>query len=130
MTPRALIALGLLPAQVLALSLSCTFGARCLESQGTRIPRQQAHQMMDACEDFTERNLGAIAVRLSFKELQERTKGNLTPLARAWHAYDFLYDSPLVFRRPKKAEDLDYGEVVRACAQLNRDAANSEKWTG
>jgi len=70
-----------------------------------------------SCEDFTKQNLGAIAARLSYKELHERTQGRLTPLARAWHAYDFLDDSPLVFKRPKKAEDLDYGEVAPAWTQ-------------
>lgn len=128
---RLLIAVfALIPLSAVAGSLQCTFGVkRCIKSQGTEIPSSQAIEILDRCREFIGNDLGRVALTLSYAEIDKRSSGRLTPLALAWHAYGDLYDSPLAFQRKSKAEDVNYGEIKRACQQLERDYFDNSKWT-
>jgi len=84
---------------------------------------------MDLCGDFIANDLGRSAMRMSYKVINERTGGKLTPLALAWHAYGDLIDSPLKFERKARAEEARYLEIKRACIQLERDFNDDSKWT-
>lgn len=120
----------LLPMAVAAGSLQCTLGTtRCIKSQGTEIPSKQAIEILDRCGDFTYNDLGRVALRLSQKEINERSGGRLTPLVKAWYAFNDLYDSPLAFERKRKAEETNYYEIKRSCQQLDRDFNDDTKWT-
>lgn len=113
-----------------ALSLQCKLGStRCIKSQGTEIPSKQAIQVLDLCADFTYNDLGRLALRLSYKEINDRSNGRITPLIKAWHAFDELYDSPLSFERKSKAEETSYPEIKRSCQQLDRDFNDDSKWS-
>lgn len=101
----------------------------CISSQGTKIPSKQVIEMLDRCADFTRNDLGRVALRLSYKEINDRARGSITPLVRAWHAFGDLYDSPLAFERKRKAEETNYYEIKRACQQLARDFNDNSKWT-
>jgi hypothetical protein len=73
-----------------AVSLQCKFGTtRCIKSQGTEIPAKQAIEISDRCDDFTRNDLGRIALRLSSQEILDRSGGKITPLVKAWHAFDY-----------------------------------------
>ena len=99
----------MLPIASLAGSLQCMLGVtRCIKSQGTEIPSMQVIELLDRCSDFTNKDLGRLALKLSHKELRDQSAGKITPLVRAWHAFDDLYDSPLAFERKKKAEETNY----------------------
>jgi hypothetical protein len=113
-----------------AFSMSCKLGTTtCIKSQGTEIPSKQAIEVLDRCEDFTAHDLGRVAMKLSYKEINERTQGKLTPLALAWHAFGDLIDSPLRFERKAKAEEAKYVEIKRSCLELARDFNDDSKWT-
>jgi len=129
---RGLVAAGLatVAAHVSAASIQCTFGmTRCIRSQGTEIPSKQAIEILDRCSDFTYNDLGRVALRMSYKQIDDRSGGNITPLVKAWHAFGDLYDSPLTFERKKKAEETNYAEIKRSCQQLDRDFNDDTKWT-
>jgi hypothetical protein len=111
-----------------ATPLACRLGARCLQSGGAVFTAAQAVETRAYCRDFTLRSLGGIAMRLSYKEMVERTQGRDTDLARAWIAYGELLDSPLNFPRFKEAERVSYGRVRMACEQLERDYVNPARW--
>lgn len=120
----------LLPVASQAMSIQCALGVtRCIKSQGTEIPSKQAIEILDRCNDFTYNDLGRVALRLSYKEIIDRSEGRLKPLVKAWHAFSDLYDSPLAFERMKKAEETNYSEIKRSCQQLDRDFYNNSKWT-
>lgn len=126
----ALLVLAAMHLQSAAFSLQCTIGAaRCVKSQGTEIPSKRAIEVLELCDDFTKNDLGRVAMRLSYKEMNDRTGGKLTPLALAWHAYGDLIDSPLKFERKARAEDAKYEQIKRACVQLERDFNDESKWT-
>ena len=113
-----------------AARLQCAVGAkRCIKSQGTEIPSTQAIEILDRCGDFTHDDLGRVALRMSYKDINAKSNAGLTPLVLAWHAFDYLYDSPLVFERKKKAEETNYAEIKRSCSQLYRDFDDDNKWT-
>ncbi len=123
-------ALTLVCTNALSFSVSCKLGTTtCIKSQGTEIPSKTAIEVLDLCEDFIVNDIGRIAMRLSYKEINDRTQGKLTPLARAWHAYGDLIDSPLRFERKAKAEETKYAEIKRACLELTRDFNDDSKWT-
>ena len=125
--PIAVILLA--PALAYGASVQCILGkTRCVKSQCTEIPSKQVITILDRCEEFTANDIGRVALRLSHAELMERSGGRITPLVRAWHAYDDLYDSPLAFERKRKAED-NYAQIKRACAQIQRDFYDDSKWT-
>jgi hypothetical protein len=110
--------------------LQCKVAAtRCIKSQGTEIPSKRAIEVLDLCGDFTANDVGRIAMRLSYKEINERTAGKVTPLALAWHAYGDLIDSPLKFERKARAEEAKYLDIKLACIQLERDFNDDSKWT-
>jgi hypothetical protein len=120
----------LVPVAAIAGSLQCTLGTtRCVKSQGTEIPSKQVVEILDLCNDFTYNDLGRVALRLSHKEINERSGGKITPLVKAWHAFGDLYDSPLSFERKQNAEETNYVEIKRNCQQLNRDFNDNNKWT-
>jgi len=126
----AACALLLVCTDALAFSVSCKLGTTiCIKSQGTEIPSKKAIEVLDRCEDFITNDIGRIAMKLSYKEINERTQGKLTPLALAWHAYGDLIDSPLRFERKAKAEEAKYAEIKRACMELTRDFNDDNKWT-
>lgn len=113
-----------------AISLQCKVGStRCVTSQGTEIPSKQVIEVLDRCEEFTANDIGRVVMRMSHKEVLERSGDRITPLVRAWHAYGDLVDSPLKFERKAKTEDSSYMEIKRACVQLNRDFNDDAKWT-
>ena len=113
-----------------AASFQCNFGSvRCIKSQGTEIPSKQAIEILDRCGEFITDDLGLMVIRMSQKEIQDRSGGRLTPLVRAWHAYGDLIESPLKFERKARAEETRYLEVKRACLQLNNDFNDDSKWT-
>lgn len=66
---------------------------------------------------------------MSYKEINAKSSAGLTPLVLAWHAFDYLYKSPLAFERKKKSEETSYAEMKRSCAQLYRDFDDDNKWT-
>ena len=120
----------LLPMASQAASLQCVLGAvRCIKSQGTEIPSKTVIEILDRCGDFTYNDLGRVALRLSVKEINDRSAAGITPLVKAWYAFGDLYDSPLDFERMKKAEDTNYPQVKRSCQQLERDFNDDSKWT-
>ena len=124
------LALCLVCADALSFSVYCKLGTTtCIKSQGTHIPSKTAIDVLDRCEDFISNDIGRVAMRLSYKEINERTQGRRTPLSRAWHAYGDLIDSPLRFERKAKAEESMYGQIKRACLELNRDFNDDLKWT-
>ena len=113
-----------------AVSLQCKLGSsRCIKSQETEIPSKQAIEVLDRCDEFTANDIGRIAMRMSHREVLDKSGDRLTPLVRAWHAYGDLIDSPLKFARTAKAEDAKYTEIKRACLQLARDFDDDSKWT-
>ena len=127
---RTLIALLLLPSLGLAASLQCMMGiTRCIKSQGTEITSKQAIRLLDLCAEFTRNDLGRMALRMTFKEAHDRSGNRLTPLVSAWLAFEDLDDSPLVFERKRRAEDINYMEIKRSCQQLERDFYDDSKWT-
>jgi hypothetical protein len=134
MFPRAARSLPLLLALVAggsqALELSCKVGAsRCIKSQGKEISSKKAIELLDTCGEFIANDIGRITIRMSQKEMLDRSGGKATPLARAWFAYGDLIDSPLKFERKAKAEEASYAEIKRACLQLERDFNDDSKWT-
>lgn len=105
-----------------AASLQCLLGTtHCIKSQGKEIPAKQVVEILDRCEDFTSNDIGRTALRLSYKEISERSGGMLTPLVKAWHAYGDLHNSPLPFKRNSQADESAYLEIKRNCEQLERD---------
>ena len=113
-----------------AASPNCKLGTtRCIKSQDTEIPSKQVVEISDYCADFTHNDVGRIALRLSYKEILARSGGRVSPLVKAWYAFDYLYNSPLKFERKKRAEDTNYPEIKRSCEQLDRDFNNDSKWT-
>jgi len=102
--------------------------SRCIKSQGTEIPSKKAIEVLDRCAEFTANDIGRVAMKLSYKEINDRSKEKLTPLVRARHAYVDLIDSPLTFDRKRKAEETDYFEIKRACGALERDFHDDSKW--
>ncbi len=126
----AFTALLLIPSFTFAASLQCMVGTvRCIKSQGTEIPSKQAIEILDRCADFTYNDLGRVALRLSYKEINDRFGNRITPLVKAWHAFGDLYDSQLVFERKRKAEETNYIDIKRGCQQLERDFNDDSKWT-
>ena len=120
----------LTPSFAAAASVQCMVGmTRCVKSQGTQIPSKQVLEMLDRCSDFTLGDLGQVALRLSSKEIMDRSGGRITPLVRAWTAFDDLYSSPLTFERKSNAEDTKYFEIKRSCQQLHSDFYDDSKWT-
>ena len=113
-----------------ATSIQCILGTtRCISSQGTEIPSMQALEILDRCDEFTFKNIGRIALQMSYEELSDKSAGRITPLVRAWHAFDDLYDSPLLFERKKNAKNTNYAEIKRSCQQLNSDFNDVTKWS-
>lgn len=94
----------------------CILGlAQCVSIQSKDVPLRDAEAMAEDCRDFTRRNVGAIALRLSQKEILERSRQNLNhPLLRASIAYSALHDSPLQFDRSLPIEQR-YFPVKRTC---------------
>ena len=130
MTHLLLRLLLLVPSFALAASVQCMVGmTRCIKSQGTQIPSKQAIEILDRCLDFTRDDLGRMTLRLSHMELVERSGNRITPLVKAWYAFDDLYDSPLAFERKSKAEETNYFEIKRSCQQLDRDFNDNSRWT-
>ncbi|MCK9381947.1 MAG: hypothetical protein M0P95_12915 [Sulfuritalea sp.] len=127
---RLLFATALLPAVTFAASVQCLIGtARCINSQGTQIPSKQVIEILDRCAEFTRGDVGRIALRLSYKEINDRSGNSITPLVKAWYAFDDIYDSPLRFDRKANAEETRYLEIKRSCQQLERDFNDDSKWT-
>jgi hypothetical protein len=111
-----------------ALSLKCTVGATaCIKTQGTTIPAKDVVRLLDTCSDFTNEDIGKRALRMSADEMLKVTGGNVTPLSRAYFAYDELHDSPLKFNRSIPAERR-YEGVKTACSALQRDFDNPALW--
>jgi hypothetical protein len=110
-------------------SLKCLAGVvECIETQGTRIPSSEVVDLLDLCDVFTRNDIGATVLRLSYEEFNRRVGDRITPLSRAWFAYDRLYSSPLKFQRKAKAEENNYLEIKRSCRQLNADFYDDAKW--
>ena len=125
-----LLLVAIAPIATQALSLQCKFGStRCIKSQGTEIPSKHAIELLDLCTDFTYNDLGRLALRLSSKEINDRSNGKITPLAKAWFAFGELHGSPLSFERKAKAEETSYPEIKRSCQQLDRDFNDDNKWS-
>ena len=105
-----------------AFSARCAFSSKCVKSQGTSIPSKQALEMMERCQEFTNGNLGRIAIKSSIQEILQRSGGNITnPLYSAYYAFTELYDSPLKFNRKSKVEETSYEQIQNSCYQLNID---------
>jgi hypothetical protein len=125
-----LLAFSLIHPVAQAASLQCLLGTtRCIKSQGKEIPAKQVAEMLDRCEDFTSNDIGRTALRLSYKEISERSGGMLTPLVKAWHAYGDLHNSPLPFKRNSQADESTYFEIKKNCEQLERDFYSGIKRT-
>ncbi len=116
--------------QAMPMSLSCRLKTeRCIVTQGTKLTPKEAIAIGDACAHFTDGDAGRTALRLSYAEIERRSNGKLTPLMKAWFAFDELHASPLKFSRKAKAEETNYQEVKRACEVLDRDFMDDSKWT-
>ena len=100
----------------------CSFGARCIASQGTKIPSSKVIEMMDLCNDFTRGDIGSRMLKISMKEIMDASRGSPThALTVAEYAFDQLRDSPLAFDRKSNTEDTSYFEIKKSCSQLVRD---------
>ena len=130
MIRQVALALAMSPTYALAASVQCILGTTaCISSQDTRIPSKQAIKILDSCDEFTRNDIGRLALRLSSAEIHEKAAGRITPLVRAWYAFDDIYDSPLKFDRKAKAEDTKYWQIKQSCQQLTRDFNDDTKWT-
>lgn len=111
-----------LPTYSVAFSPSCALGfKRCVTVQGSTMPVDDAEQIIEACRDFTRRNIGARVLRMSLVEIHRVAGDNLNnPMLRASLAYDHLHDSGLKFDRSASIESR-YLPVKRACGQAFRD---------
>jgi hypothetical protein len=117
-------------AQATAASIQCKLGTtRCIKSQGTEIPSKQVIEILDRCRDFTENDMGARVLRMSTKEMLDRSGGKVNAITLAWYAFDYLHDSPLAFDRKSKAEETNYHQIKNSCATLDRDFNDDRKWT-
>lgn len=124
------LAVALSCGDTLAASVQCKLGmTRCINSQGTEIPSKQVIEILDRCGDFTETDVGARVLRMSTKEMLDRSGGKVNAISRAWYAFEYLYDSPLAFERRSRAEETNYHQIKRSCATLERDFNDDRKWT-
>lgn len=107
-----------LPTYAVAFSPSCALGIKsCVTIQGAAMPVDSAEQIIEACRDFTRRNIGAKVLRMSLAEIHRVGGANLNnPMLRASLAYDHLHDSSLKFDRSVLIESR-YQPVKAACRQ-------------
>ncbi|MBK7952594.1 MAG: hypothetical protein IPK02_00690 [Candidatus Accumulibacter sp.] len=130
--PVLLVTLAVLVAPVVceAASFKCMMGiSRCIRSQGTEIPSKKAIEAKERSQGSTQQDTGLAVLRMTDQQIIDRAGDRLTPLTTAWLAYDYLYDSPLLFDRDLRPLPAQYPEIKRSCAQLERDFANDAKWT-
>jgi hypothetical protein len=115
---------------VFAFDISCSFGATCISTQGTKIPSKMVIEMSDYCDDFTHNDIGRRVLKMSIKEINVFADKNINhPVSSAFFAFDKLRDTPLKFTRKSNVEDMDYIEVKRSCLQLKQDFDNASKWS-
>lgn len=110
------------PTYSVAFSPSCALGIKsCVTIQGAAMPVDSAEHIIEACRDFTRRNIGARVLRMSLADIHRLAGDNLhNPMLRASLAYDYLHDSGLKFDRSAPIESR-YQPVKRACGQAFRD---------
>ena len=90
-------------------AMQCLVGiTTCVKTQGTQIPAKDIPAILENCAEFTQGGIGRQALRLSYKEINDRSGGRTTPLTRAWLAFGELHDSPLEFDRNTRAEETKY----------------------
>ena len=83
----------LLPSHCMAASIQCMLSvSRCIKSLGTVIPSKKAIEVLDRCAEFTVNDIGRVAMKLGYNEINDHSGEKLTPLVRAWHAYGDLID--------------------------------------
>jgi len=122
------IAVMVTPLTASAFDVLCSFGATCIETQGTRIPSDKVIEMSGACDDFIRNDIGVLALKLSHQEIHNRTNGKpMHPLNVAVWAFEQLRNSPLRFERKSDMEETNYYTVKKACFELNRDFYDSAK---
>ncbi len=125
-----LAALFLVPNYASAFDVSCTLGAQCISTQGTKIQSKKVIEMSEYCGDFTRNDIGQRVLKMSIKEINVSAGANINhPVFSAFYAFDKLRDTPLKFTRRPNVEDMDYYEIKRACLQLNQDFNNDSKWS-
>ena len=113
-----------------AFDISCSFGAMCISTQGTKIPSKKVIEMSEYCGDFTRNDIGQRVLKMSIKEINVSAGTNINhPVFSAFYAFDKLRDTPLKFTRRPNVEDMDYYEIKRACLPLNQGFNNDSKWS-
>jgi len=117
------------PTVAICFDIKCTSGASCIRTQGTMISADKAIAMSGACNDFTQNDIGKLALKFSQQEIFQRTNGKpMHPLNVAVWAFDQLRDSPLQFERKARMEETNYYEIKKSCVELNRDFNDNSKW--
>jgi hypothetical protein len=102
--------------------------AASIRTQGTLIGSKEAVLLSDDCEVFTADNVGRRAMAMSWKEIEASAGGKLTPLVKAWFAYERIEQSPLEYPRKQAVHSIKYASIKSACAQLERDFFDDSKW--
>lgn len=104
-----------------AWSAKCALGiTECISLQGKQLPLTEVELIEANCRDFTRRNIGRIALNMSYKQIREITGERLShPLLRASLAYEFLHNSELVFDRSLPIRQR-YLPVKHACGFVFR----------
>ena len=115
---------------VFAFDISCSFGASCISTQGTKIPSKMVIEMGEHCVDFTRNDIGRRVLKMSIKEINVNGIENINhPVFKAFYAFEKLRDTPLKFTQKANVKDTDYNEVKRSCLQLKQDFYNASKWS-
>ncbi|OQW85701.1 MAG: hypothetical protein BWK72_20930 [Rhodoferax ferrireducens] len=119
-----------LPSIAFCFDLSCTFGATCISTQGTKIPSKKVIELSGYCDDFTRNDIGRRVLKMSFNEINIVAGKNINhPVFSASYAFDKLQESELNFIRQANVEDTDYNQIKLSCVQLLRDFNNRSKWS-
>lgn len=105
-----------------AFGAECFFKSEnCVKIQGELMSISDAAQITDECKKFIGGNAGHFLLKLTQKELFQRTNGNNQhPLMQAYFAFLFLEDSKLRFDRGIDIEHR-YPHIRTACIQAIQD---------
>lgn len=117
-------------------ALVCSMGlTTCVFTQSGMIPSKTVVEMLDDCDDFTRRDIGYTALRLSVSEILQKneehsktTGQSISPLFEAHYAWGRLYESRLSFDREQKDPAVQYAEIRKSCTDLRRDFYDKTKW--
>jgi hypothetical protein len=118
-------------------SFACASGwTTCILTQGKLVSTEAVFEMLDYCEDFTRRDAGLAALKLTMIETLEQdeaffktTGRRKSPLLKARVASEMLYDSKLAFDRSENDPTVRYTQIKRSCLELREDFEDHTRWT-